>query len=56
MEKEILINIGYDKVRQCFIVYNTDANIVTVGSSVLIAKQKFKEIAKDKKLSVIDDD
>lgn len=56
IKNEIMINIAYDKVHQCYIAYNTEAQIVTTGVCVNVAKDNFKKIAKSKKLKVIEYD
>lgn len=55
-DEKIFIHIGYDKVQQRFIAYNTSVQIVATGVCVANARNNFIEIAKSKNLNVITDD
>lgn len=53
-KKEIFVSIGYDRVNQCFIAYNTSENIITTGVCVTSAIDEFKKQAQKKKLNVLE--
>lgn len=56
IEENIIIHIGYDKVYQRFIAYNTTVQIVATGVCVTEAKTNFVNIAKSKNINVIIDE